>query len=463
MAGQRRRDREIGGARPGRWWRLGGLLGAGAWLLWLLPVTSVTGQQPFDIDRARRAVVRVLGEGGNRPGSGTVISVSGGRAYVLTARHVIAADVQRGAQAVEVEFYPDEVRKKARLSGSRMDVGNDLAVLIVDDLPEPPPPEMPWASSEAVDAAQRVWAVGHLIGGVSWAVTEGTVAQNLGGKIYFSGTAVDKGNSGGPLLGAQGALVGVVTGEGGAMGVAVESNLVRTIVRGWVPSLAPAGVMEMVLVPAGDSWMGSEDGGSEERPRRKVYLDGFYIDRTEVTNAQYRRFMEATGQRAPAYWGNSRFNAPDQPVVGVDWGDARAYCAWAGKRLPTEAEWEKTARGPDGRRYPWGDEWDPRKANFAEGGPGKPTPVGSYRAGASPYGAVDMAGNVWEWVADWYQRDYYTKAPSRNPPGPDQGALKVLRGGSWYDYPFDLRAAYRSFSTPDFRITYIGFRCARGS
>ncbi len=221
---------------------------------------------------------------------------------------------------------------------------------------------------------------------------------------------------------------------------------------------------EMVLVPTGEFWMGSDTGGGEdEKPRHRVYLDAYSIDKYEVTNGLYGHFMAATGRAAPAYWTDNSFNGPTQPVVAVSWHDAEAYCKWAGKRLPTEAEWEKAARGTDGRTYPWGDQWDASRANSGESNLGKTAPVGSYADGASPYGAHDMAGNVWEWVADWYDKDYYKRSPERNPRGPDSGGSFVLRGGSWGSNPFDLRTAYRDDNTPDGRFNNIGFRCARGS
>ncbi len=225
---------------------------------------------------------------------------------------------------------------------------------------------------------------------------------------------------------------------------------------------------EMVLVPAGEFVMGSEESGNE-KPRHRVYLDGFYIDKFEVTNALYKPFLQSArrnqsaGRDAPSDWSNSRFNGESQPVVGVTWHDADAYCTWAGKRLPTEAEWEKAARGTDGRKYPWGDQWDASRANSNESKLGKTAPVGSYAGGVSPYGAHDMAGNVWEWVADWYDPDYYQRSPERNPTGPDSGRTRVLRGGSWLYEPFGLRTASRFSFTPGFRGNLIGFRCARGA
>ena len=219
---------------------------------------------------------------------------------------------------------------------------------------------------------------------------------------------------------------------------------------------------EMVLVPAGEFLVGSNES-NDEKPPHRVYLDAYSIDKYETTNALYKRFMDATGPPAPSDWTNSRFNELNQPVVGVSWHDADAYCKWAGKRLPTEAEWEKAARGTDGRKYPWGEQWDASRANSTESKLGKTAPVGSYPSGASPYGAQDMAGNAWEWVADWYDSTYYKNSPERNPKGPDSGTSRVLRGGSWGRYAIYLRSASRSYSTPDKRFSDIGFRCARGA
>jgi len=220
---------------------------------------------------------------------------------------------------------------------------------------------------------------------------------------------------------------------------------------------------EMVSIPAGEFLMGSEDSdaSADEKPRRRVYLDAYQIDKYEVTNALYKRFTDATGRAAPSYWNDSKFNGSNQPVVGVDWNDATAYCQWAGKRLPTEAEWEKSARGTDGRKYPWGEQWDVSRANSNESKIGKTVAVGSYPGGVSPYGVHDMAGNVWEWVTDWYDATYYQRAPSRNPKGPDSGPGRVLRGGSWLLAPWTLRSSGRSAYFPSDRDFTIGFRCSR--
>ena len=196
----------------------------------------------------------------------------------------------------------------------------------------------------------------------------------------------------------------------------------------------------MVLVPAGEFIMGSATGDADERPKRRVYLDAFFMDTNHTTVEQYATFLEATFHEAPPEW--NIMNRPmhqKRPVVNVEWADAAAYCTWAGKRQPTEAEWEKAARGTDGRTYPWGNESPTRvHANLRKetwsNHYGLST-VGSYEDGKSPYGIHDMAGNVWEWVSDWYDSEYYKTAPLRNPTGPATGTSKVVRGGSWGSGP----------------------------
>jgi iron(II)-dependent oxidoreductase len=223
---------------------------------------------------------------------------------------------------------------------------------------------------------------------------------------------------------------------------------------------------EMILIPAGEFIMGSPEGegNDDEHPQHTVFLDAFYIDKYEVTNAQYKKFMDATGHKAPLSWNSEGpFYQPSQPVVGVNWYDAAAYAKWAGKRLPTETEWEKAARGTDGRKYPWGNEWDSSKCNSNVNGDGYKyiAPVGSFPAGASPYGVMDMAGNVFEWCADWYDGDYYSRTPQKNPKRSDSGDWRVMRGGAWYYDANVLRCALRGNREPTFAILHIGFRCAQ--
>ena len=227
---------------------------------------------------------------------------------------------------------------------------------------------------------------------------------------------------------------------------------------------------EMVLIPAGNFQMGSDDDEDNEKPVHTVYVDAFYMDKYEVTNAQYRRFVQATKYSEPTGygyvdgewrwsgfrpWSDSRFCADNQPVVCMSWADAQAYAEWAGKRLPTEAEWEKAARGGlVGMEYPWGNKITEENANYGFN-IGSTTLVGSYPPNG--YGLCDMAGNVWEWCADWYDENYYANSVSLNPTGPDSGTARVLRGGCWLGFQADLRVALRRI--PSGTFYYIGFRC----
>ena len=228
-----------------------------------------------------------------------------------------------------------------------------------------------------------------------------------------------------------------------------------------------------VVVPAGEFIMGTDQAREDAYPEHKVYLDAFEIDRYEVTNAQYWEFLEyikktndhskcfkgepSNKDHTPRFWDNEYYNVPDYPVARIDWYDAYAYAAWAGKRLPTEAEWEKAARGLDGRDFPWGNEWDTARCNLS----GEPKPVGSGEAGKSVYGCYDMAGSVYEWCADWYVNTYYTESPYKNPKGPDNSARRVIRGGSRFSKPFQVRAHTRKSEQPDLFNLALGLRCAK--
>jgi formylglycine-generating enzyme required for sulfatase activity len=253
------------------------------------------------------------------------------------------------------------------------------------------------------------------------------------------------------------------------------------------PEPTGAGRRPMVRVPAGWFLMGSETGRADERPARRVYLDAYDIDRYEVTNAQYRAFLEATGRRAPRHWVGGSYPAGTEldPVVGVGWRDACAYCTWAGERLPTEAEWEKACQGTTGSTYPWGNTWDPSRANVRSvrigqiddawaflvsdhvGDPGL-EPVGSYSSGASPYGVMDMVGNASEWVADWYTWNGYKDWPVRNPIGLGPEWNHSIRGSAWFDpHSSDVLADVSRCSARNSSHSYddprVGFRCARSA
>lgn len=216
----------------------------------------------------------------------------------------------------------------------------------------------------------------------------------------------------------------------------------------------------VVVIPAGEFQMGSNSPGSadEEAPLHTVYLDEYWIDKTEVTWRQFEKFSDATGTPLPAEpaWGRLQHYA----LSATTWDDAQAYCQWVGGRLPTEAEWEKAARGADGRRYPWGNDWDPTRCNSISGGMHRPEPVGSFHRCVSPYGVLDMIGSHWQWVADYYAPDYYAAAPARNPQGPESGHARGKRGGYWMSHPQQLHVTRRGRSDPEWRNFSHGFRCA---
>jgi len=224
----------------------------------------------------------------------------------------------------------------------------------------------------------------------------------------------------------------------------------------------------MVLIPEGEFEMGYNDGHEDEKPAHKVFLKAFYMDVYEVTNAQYKKFVDATNYKKPASWIEPTLSGADQPVVRVTWYDALEYCKWAGKRLPTEAEWEKAARGGlVGKLYPWGDKLFHDNANYYGTG-GKdfwetPATIGTFDPNS--YGLFDMSGNVQEWCADWYDAKYYSTSPNQNPTGLKSGTMVVTRGGSWGDDVQNsknsgLRVAKRRSLDPYETDNYTGFRCA---
>lgn len=290
------------------------------------------------------------------------------------------------------------------------------------------------------------------------------------------------------------AALSVVSCKPGKGCVQAEIDQMRRLAaKGDMDELANTLDRSMVKIPAGEFTMGSQSGNKDEQPPRQIYLDPFQIDRYEVTNAQYRRFLLETGGRAPQHWAATDYPAGqgDWPVTGVSWLEASAYCQWVGKRLPSEAEWEKACRGRDANRYPWGDEWEPGKANTGLQGAAfwpatvediwrlleanaadyddpHPSPVGSYPRGASAYGVMDMAGNASEWVQDWYNWQGYQDIAQYNPVGSGPPWNHSLRGSGWVDKEGeqhlvkDLSRCAKRNSAHTSNDPRLGFRCARG-
>lgn len=288
-------------------------------------------------------------------------------------------------------------------------------------------------------------------------------------------------------------VAGFILGGVISIGLSAWALDVADVTREWTPEGKKVAAEraklpahdDMVKIPAGTFLMGSDkkvdrNAYLPEFPQRKVYLDAYEIDKFEVTTVQFLKFVLATNRPPLIDWqydgGNFQETMASHPVMHVSWFDADAYCTWAGKRLPTSAEWEKAARGEDGRIYPWGNEpAGLSRANFGRtglSGPVRDRPerlllyppiisVDKYENAVSPYGVYQMSGNVAEWTADWYDPNYYKKAPDRNPKGPDKGTQRAFRGGGWIDSTPSVRPAQRNGTEPNTKMNWLGFRCAR--
>jgi formylglycine-generating enzyme required for sulfatase activity len=223
---------------------------------------------------------------------------------------------------------------------------------------------------------------------------------------------------------------------------------------------------ELVRIPEGWFWMGSDSGQDNETPLHRVWVDAFLLAACQVRNSDYSQFLQATKHAAPPFWQDSNLNQPEQPVVGVSWHDAVAYCEWLSRssglrfRLPTEAEWERAARGGvENELYPWGNDSPQSLPEYATRWKKGPEPVA--QGAPTRFGLYDICENVHEWCADWYQPDYYAASPERNPPGPEQGTRRASRGGSWRHHIKVSRCAARSSIPPEFHYADYGFRIAR--
>lgn len=457
-----------------------------------------------DVVRLQAGVVKIAAKppnGTTNIGTGFIVRLEANTAYIVTAAHVVAGDTHP-----KVEFLTKQaMRVTAEVLGLE---GDDevrgLALMVVrgaENLPEGIT-ALSLAAAARLSGGEEILVIGFPRNAGPWALIKGNISSRQGRDIFFS-PSVDSGHSGGPVF-HSGKVVGMVSAGNQSVGRGVTAKSIQDYIEGFeittqesassasaVAKSSPSTTLttklesrkttqnreitgkdgaSMVLIPAGEFWMGSPDGvgSGYEHPRHRVYLDAFYMDNFEVTVARYAKFLGSVNRSAPSNW--KQVNIPERgnmPVVGVDWHDADAYCYWAAKRLPTEAEWEKAARGIDERTYPWGNEAPTiRIANFGH----RPVdtnvydkilvPVDSYETGKSPYGLYHMAGNVREWVADWFDGSYYGNSPERNPKGPSSGPGRGVRGGSWHSKG-DMRSAVRDAAPPAVQDTDLGFRCVQ--
>jgi formylglycine-generating enzyme required for sulfatase activity len=468
------------------------MTGALAFLVWPSAIVFAN-----DVEELKHGVVKITAKNPNRIGTGVIVGIKGKTAYIATASHVIEGD-----PSPQVLFYQDAHPHSATIQG--MEGGNrkGLAALVVEgDLPSGIRP-IAFNAETQFTGGEKVTVIGFpRMVPVPWAVAEGTITGLVGPDLIFTGP-VEEGNSGGPLL-HRGRVIGLITDIVGSYKYAKPSVIAQYELKNWqLPftepgSPTPSGNVSqvpvgMVLIPDGTFQMGSPggEGDSDEHPQHAVTLDAFYLDTHEVTNRQFQQFVQANSYKTTAEqegnafgytsqdgWGNisgASWLKPEgkgsvfasgretHPVVSISWEDAKVYCGGVGKRLPTEAEWEYAARS-GGTEEVWAGtsveeqlrEYAVYSANYgnrtASVGGKKPNGLGLY----------DMSGNVWEWVADWYDEGYYQASPQKNPQGPSTGEKKVLRGGSWDSYPTYLRSANRFWSNPAGRDAGLGVRCAQ--
>jgi formylglycine-generating enzyme required for sulfatase activity len=446
-----------------------------------------------DILQAKQGVVRIRAQAEGQPprtGTGFVVLLTKQRAYIVTAAHVIKGDPHP-----QVTFFsqPDSALN-AQVLGAESALGDEsdeetgLAVLLVEGHIPSGTRMLDLDTNAEVGGGKAITLIGFpRLLSTPWAVTKGIVT-GLKRDLIIIQLPVEEGNSGGPVLMKE-TVVGVVVESQGQFGHAVSIKKVQSAVTSWVPREKEKEIISrdgapMMLIPAGKFLMGSDDGPNDERPARPVYLDAFYIDKHEVTVSQYRKFMQRTGHSQPEYFKAGYFRKiqlsddldGNRPVVLVSWRDAEAYCRWAGKRLPTEAQWEKSARGPKGRKYPWGDDivsagtvnWGRTYSDdwLREG----LEPVTRFKKDQSIYGVFDLGGNVAEWIADKYSPSAYKDLPDRNPTNPmtKTAVAPMSRGSSWSareDLHYSAKRYPHASTTAAIDRVFldIGFRCARNA
>ncbi len=451
---------------------------ARAWFFLLISCLPVsTWAQVYETQAQKRGVVKIVsGVKGHAEevGAGIVIARQGEAVYILTAAHVILegdAHPKISFYTRPLEFVEAEkivgIEKRLSSSGGREIDPEGLAVLYVKTAVPPETTVLPLAkSTEHLQGGEDVKAIGFpVFQDKGWLVSTGSMSSEGGGESLIFSADIAGGNSGGPLI-HDGVVAGVVmVSMAKRQALAVPVEKVWRLLKEWKIPVAAA---RSVLIPQGEFTMGVAEPsvGASASPAHAVQLPAFYMDQFETTVGEYRDFLQATRRPSPLHWEQTLPGTDDgKPVIGLTWEDANAYCEWAGKRLPSEAEWEKAARGGDRRIYPWGSNPpEPALANYDQGLTATPyrngvRQVGNFERGKSPFGVYDMAGNAWEWVGDWYEKEYYSKSPKENPKGPAQGKEKVLRGGSWL--VGDIRSAARDSAPPQKAAETFGVRCAK--
>jgi sulfatase modifying factor 1 len=505
------------------------------------PLVAVDPSEAQDIDRLQAGVVKITStsEGVRRVGAGFIVRLEPDLAYIVTSAHVVVGD-----PAPRVEFFTRRnIPATAEVVGLE---GDDplrgLALLHVRGKGSVPAgiAALSLESAGSVTAGEQIVAIGFPRSAGSWHVTVGNVGSRRGRDIYFS-PLVDEGNSGGPII-KNGKVIGLIAGGHQSIGQAVTANHVKDFIVGFevtaqesiptsplksppasipVPKIREAVESReiksrdgapIVLIPAGEFPMGSSTGREFEKPVHRVSLDAFYLDKYEVTNQRFQKFVQETGHVTTAEKdGMGRILRPDgkwtdpsgvwvevsganwrkpeggetvfmdnraaHPVVSVSWYDAEAYCRYYGKRLPTEAEWEYAVRAGTSTRYWWGTSSpdSPQPGNIrdkafkqllpemrvVEGpsdGYARTAPVGSFDP--NPWDLHDMSGNVSEWTTDWYDKEYYVMSPRHNPTGPSTGEHRVHRGAAWISGPNEQASEIRFSAKPESRNPGLGFRCA---
>jgi formylglycine-generating enzyme required for sulfatase activity len=442
----------------------------------------------------RTNVVSIVAERESKTeqGYGFVVGEQAGQVYIATANHVVRGVTEQPGDRVKrvtIEYFHDQgVRYEAKLLETR-EKTYDLAVLRANM-----PAGLRWRREAlgATESSRRtpVWFVGR--SGVWYVPTQpGRINSITVDRIHIDMATILAGTSGAPLIAETGIIGMIAESEGSGVARAISIDIIRQAFEQWqLPwQLKPV----MILVPAGPFEMGSTKEEVEaayqlakqyypepdkawyepEKPRHSVWVDAFYMDLHKVTMGDYEVFIREKPYSQLPDWIKTYAHSDQDPVIGVSWEDADAYCRWVGMQLPTEAQWEKAARGTDGRRFPWGlQPVDGKRTNYCDANCDSPwkdksqndgypylSPVGAYDLGKSFYGIVDLAGNVWEWVRDWYDSEYYSKSPQANPVNEREAQYRVVRGGSWDSDPSFLRVSYRSWRDPDNRADFIGFRC----